>query len=217
MVKRAHPGPTLRRRARAWSQMLSRALGVLVPVVVVAYPLVVYFCFTRLSPGRSALVLLIVVVPLVAGGLRRAGPGRLRILGFLPIVTAVLLMLTAALNSHGWALAAPVAINAILLVAFGSTLFSRASMIERFARLQEPDLMPEKVLWCRRWTVVWCAFFVLNALVSGLLAWSGELRWWALYTGLIAYVLIGILLLTEWFARRLRFGSAARSDSSGVR
>jgi uncharacterized membrane protein len=96
----------------------------------------------------------------------------------------------------------PVLVNAGLLVSFGFTLIRPPSMIERFARLQEPELPPRAVRYTRRVTQVWCAFFAANgsaALVTAL--WMSE-RAWALYNGFIAYVLIGALFGIEWLVRQ---------------
>ena len=78
-------------------------------------------------------------------------------------------------------------------------------MVERFARLQNPALSPEQLRYCRRVTVIWCGFFVLNASLSAAVAVWGSLRLWSLYTGLIAYVLMGMLGGTEYVVRKIRF------------
>jgi uncharacterized membrane protein len=55
-------------------------------------------------------------------------------------------------------------------------------------------------------TVLWCAFFTLNGAATGLLAALAPRSWWALYTGAIAYVLMGALFAGEYLVRKARFG-----------
>jgi uncharacterized membrane protein len=98
----------------------------------------------------------------------------------------------------------PVLINGVLLATFASSL-SSTPMVERFARMQDPELGPAQVSYCRGVTRVWCGFFVFNMLISGLLALFAPLEAWALYTGLIAYVLMGLLGASEYVVRKSRF------------
>ena len=94
----------------------------------------------------------------------------------------------------------PVAVNAAWLVFFAASL-SGESVIEKLARLKEPDLPAAGRRYCRWLTLVWCAFFVLNGLIAFDSAVNRTEDWWALYNGLIAYVLIGCLFAGEWLIR----------------
>jgi uncharacterized membrane protein len=155
-----------------------------------------------------AALLLLVFVPVALLRLRTPERARLRALAAIPLVTAASLALAAGLDSAGFLLAVPVAINALLLLAFGATLRPGSiPMITRFAHLEEPALTPAKERWCRRWTVAWCAFFVANGLAAGLLAWLAPLSWWAAYTGLLSYGLVGGLIVLERVLRRRRFAA----------
>lgn len=95
----------------------------------------------------------------------------------------------------------PVFINLGLLYAFGRTLFGGPTIIERFALLQHPSLSAEQVRHCRAATAVWCAFFAANAAICAVLAWSAPLSIWTLYTGVVAYLLMGLLFAVEWLLR----------------
>jgi len=96
----------------------------------------------------------------------------------------------------------PIAINLGLLAAFGLSLRRGMPMVERLARLQEPELPPHAVAYTRRVTQAWCVFFVANAglsLASAL--WASEAVW-ALYNGAVAYALMGLFFGVEWLIRR---------------
>ena len=105
----------------------------------------------------------------------------------------------------------PVSVNALMLALFGGSLLSGQPLVERLARLQTPDLPPEGVRYTRRVTQIWCVFFVLNGSVAAALVWLDQLDWWAAYTGIVAYVLMGLLGGGEWLYRRfvLKIGKQA--------
>ena len=105
----------------------------------------------------------------------------------------------------------PTLINAVLLVTFGSTLRAGAvPMVERFARLMDGDLTSAQQSYCRTVTWVWCLFFVANGGTALALALTASVRAWTLYTGLIAYVLIGLLFTAEYTVRSFRFRAQGR-------
>ena len=98
----------------------------------------------------------------------------------------------------------PVLVNFGFLVAFGYSLISPPSMVERFARMREPDFPSSAISYTRRVTQVWCGFFCVNGAIAFATAiWASEAIW-LLYTGVISYVMMGILFGVE-FLVRLRF------------
>lgn len=96
----------------------------------------------------------------------------------------------------------PVAINLGLLTVFGWSLLHPPTVIERFARLQEPDLPDAAVPYVRRVTQVWSGFFVINGSISLATAlWASDAIW-ALYNGCLSYVAMGLLFAAEWVVRQ---------------
>jgi uncharacterized membrane protein len=177
---------------------------VLNAVLAVSYPAAVYFGLLHWSPRLVGCVLLALLLPGI--GLRLYGAGRERAWGVLklPLAVAALVAACAISGDARFMLALPVLINVALLAGFGSSLRA-VPMVERFARLQNPDLSAAQVRYCRSVTWIWCLFFACNAAVSAILALWGSLAAWSLYTGLIAYVLIGALGSTEYVVRKIRF------------
>lgn len=96
----------------------------------------------------------------------------------------------------------PVLMSAAMLTAFGSTLVQPPSMIERFARLSEPNLPPSGVRYTRTVTWVWMAFFVLNGSIALWTALVPGWGTWTLYNGFISYVLMGLLFGGEYIIRQ---------------
>ena len=110
--------------------------------------------------------------------------------------------LSLVLKDQAWLKLYPVFMNMGAFIIFTATLIKAPSMIERFARLAEPDLPPEGVQWTRQVTKVWCGFFYINAVISLLTVFFAPMNIWVLYNGFISYVLMGILLLGEFLLRK---------------
>lgn len=105
----------------------------------------------------------------------------------------------------------PVVINGACLIGFASTLYHPPSMIERFARLQEPELDDKGVAYTRQVTKVWCVFFVINGSIALYTALFTSMAIWTLYNGLIAYGLMGLLFAVEYCVRLRVKARAART------
>lgn len=169
----------------------------LVLALTASYPLIVYFSLGHVEPRYLALLLL------VLGGLRWLAGGAQAVQArWVALAALVLAASTALLNLSLPLKLYPVLVNLALLAVFGLSLVRGPSVAERLARLQEPDLDPRGVSYTRRVTQVWCGFFLLNGGLALATALWGSEQVWALYNGLIAYVLIGTLMGAEWLVRR---------------
>ena len=182
------------------------ALGVASGLLLAAYPILVYLGLTRWSARGVGLVLLAVLLPPhLIRALRRDRRQHLKAVLPLPLGIAAVLFLAVAVDDQRVVLALPVLINVVLLTTFASTLRGEVSMIERFARMQVDDLSPAEVTYCRRVTWLWCGLFVVNGVVIGALAITGALELWTLWTGGVAYGLVGLLFGVEYLVRKARF------------
>lgn len=101
----------------------------------------------------------------------------------------------------------PVLVQLMLMVFFGRTLFKDRGppVIERIVRLQFPESPSSLSHYCWQLTLVWTAFFAVNAFVCTVLAIWGSGFWWALYNGVVIYVIMGLLVIGEYVYRRIRF------------
>lgn len=184
-----------------------RVAGIVVnAVLVIAYPIAIFYGLTHFGARAVSVMVLALLVPGMAWRFRKADRATFWSMVRLPIAISMLVLGGIATDDRRFVLALPVLINAVLLVEFGSTLRAGATpMIERFARMQEPALDDAKVRHCRQWTGAWCAFFLLNGTAAALLAMMAPLWWWTVYTGAIAYALMGAMFAAEYVTRRLRF------------
>ncbi|MEM7607747.1 MAG: hypothetical protein AAF411_20525 [Myxococcota bacterium] len=201
-----HPEPAAgREEARRRPTLLGVVVVVAGIVLSVGYPLLIWWSLTRYSARTTSLIALSAIVPLAL--LRAYRMGRAHVLTVLRVPAAIgaALAIGALTDDPRAILATPVLISAALLLSFGWTLREEMSMIERFARMQEPELSPPKVAHCRQMTVLWCVFFVINGAIAGALAVAAPLQWWAAYTSGIAYALMGMLFAFEYALRKYRF------------
>jgi len=99
----------------------------------------------------------------------------------------------------------PTLIQLFLMHFFYRTLVNGPPLIERFVRLEFSELPAGVVEYCRQLTILWTGFFAFNALMcSGLALW-GQASWWAVYTGVIIFLLTGILMIGEYIYRHYKF------------
>jgi acyl-coenzyme A synthetase/AMP-(fatty) acid ligase/uncharacterized membrane protein/3-hydroxymyristoyl/3-hydroxydecanoyl-(acyl carrier protein) dehydratase len=102
----------------------------------------------------------------------------------------------------------PVLMNTVMLGAFGLSLFVPPPIIFRFAVLMDKSIrgsLAEKRIerYCRKVTLVWCAFFVLNGGIAAWTVFSGSDIVWSVYNGGISYILTGILFAVEFMIRKI--------------
>lgn len=183
---------------------MGKLLAVINALLVAGYPLAVYVGLTRLSARGVGLVMLLLLLPTLALKFRNAKREDLAVALRVPLSIMAVAGLSALLDDPRFVLGTPVLINLLLLFQFAGSLRT-TPIVERFARMQQPELSQAQLGYCRSVTKVWCVFFVLNALVSAVLAVRGPVSAWALYTGVIAYVLIGVVATVEYVVRKARF------------
>jgi len=160
-----------------------------------AYPFLVYFSLGRFEPRWLALLLVGLALIRLLAGRSMSSWGMV----FVTLPLAGLAWLGNALMPIKLY---PVAVNGLMLALFAWTLFNPPSAVERLARLREPDLPRRAVVYTRQVTQVWCLFFLVNGSVALATAYWGSEAAWALYNGLISYVLMGVLAAVEWLVRR---------------
>ena len=177
-------------------------LAAILLVASLAYPAAVYFGRSAVPPltfvAAAVLLMTLRTITLNASAARQQR-------GLL-IASAATLVILAALDPPVAAKAYPVVMSAAVAALFGMSLAHPPSLIERYARLRQPDLPPEARDYCRAVTMVWTAWLLLNALIALALAVFGSDAAWALWTGVIAYLIMGLLLAGEFVLRRVLVG-----------
>ncbi|WP_394389959.1 hypothetical protein [Shewanella woodyi] len=175
-----------------------KALQIVTSVILLGYPLAVYFGLNYLPAGTIAMVLCSLLI------LRLIVQKQQVKSMILPVAVGIGLTAASAIaKRHDWLLYYPVVINLSMLALFAYSLKIGPSMVERLARLKEPELPDEATPYLKKVTLIWCGLFVFNGSVALYTACYTSLETWTLYNGLIAYLLIGSLLGGEWLYRTI--------------
>jgi uncharacterized membrane protein len=169
------------------------------------YPFLVYF--NRGSVPPAALVLVgLGLIGLRMLGMRRFAQASRWLVAFALAGCGLVLLL--AWTPDMAARAYPIAISLTVAAVFALSLRFPPSVVERIARLSEPDLPPKGVAYTRRVTGVWVAFLLINAVISAATALWGSLNAWTLWNGFLSYIAMGLLFAGEYLVR-LRMRRAA--------
>ena len=179
--------------------MRARNIG---PILFALYPLLI-FAGLQFMDARSVALLLLIGLAL------RYRARVVRLLNGFSLVQFVALGIPPLLglavlvtNSETLLRLYPAAISASMLILFGLTLLYPPTMVERFARMQEGGLSPKGVQYTRRVTETWCAFFAINGAIAVYTAVFASRELWALYNGLLSYLVMGALFAGERLVRR---------------
>jgi uncharacterized membrane protein len=187
----------------SWRHKVSRGGLVTVALVGVAYPELVYAGRASLPPLAFVAAALGIVCLRAAVSHDAARPWRY------PLAVAAVAIATIAIVDQSLAARAyPCVLSLAAASVFGLSLVCPPSLIERFARLREPDLPAEGQAYCRTVTKVWTAWLLANAAIAGWLGAVGNDEAWALWTGLISYLVSGCLFGGEFAVRRIVRGKA---------
>jgi uncharacterized membrane protein len=189
----------------SWRNKLSRTGLVMAALLGVAYPGFVYAGRVSLPPLAFVAVALGLVCLRAVASCDAARPWRF------PLAVSAVAIAAIALGDQGLAVKAyPCVVSLAAASVFGLSLHYPPSLIERFARLREPGLPAAGQAYCRNVTKVWTAWLLVNAVIAGWLGTAGSEEAWALWTGLISYLVSGSLFAGEFAVRRIvRAGAAA--------
>lgn len=175
---------------------MKKALAIFGTVICLLYPLLVYFSLHRMPVSVLAYTLVgIAIIRFITAKNRKSS--LLQVLALL--LFAILLWIkgeTFYLRFY------PLFMNFSMLILFSASLVWPPTLIERFARLTEPNLPESGIKYTRIVTQVWCMFFIVNGSIAYWTALYADWRLWTLYNGLIAYLLMGILFVGEWLVRK---------------
>lgn len=176
--------------------MLKSIARIVFVVLSITYPFVIYFGRNHVTPQMMALALLCLLVTRAwLVGWKNPAAKLLLLTG---VLVCFATFLTGGLIGLLWY---PSAINLGMLLIFAYSVLHPPTVIERLARLTDPNLPEHAVSYTRKVTLVWCAFFVINGSISVWTALFASTETWTLYNGLIAYILMGLLFALEWVVR----------------
>lgn len=170
-------------------------------ILLLAWPFIIWFGLAHNS--LQGLLPLMALMLFLRFRQTRRRAGALSVVTQIVAVAGMTLCIASyLLKTHQLLLFYPVAVNSVMLAVFGGSLWSRMPIIERLARLREPDLPERAVRYTRRVTQIWCAFFIINGGIALFTALYGDLSLWTAWNGMISYLLMGTLMAGEWLVRQ---------------
>ncbi|MFA1654969.1 hypothetical protein ACDX31_12280 [Klebsiella quasipneumoniae] len=170
-------------------------------ILLLAWPFIIWFGLAHNS--LQGLLPLMALMLFLRFRQTRRRAGALSVVTQIVAVAGMTLCIASyLLKTHQLLLFYPVVVNSVMLAVFGGSLWSRMPIIERLARLREPDLPERAVRYTRRVTQIWCAFFIINGGIALFTALYGDLSLWTVWNGMISYLLMGTLMAGEWLVRQ---------------
>lgn len=169
--------------------------------LLLGYPLFVFFGLQYFEVRYLGLAILAVIVLRLLVFRTMASWNQIKPLLPLTLASSVLCMFIVVFNDPILIKFNPVLISLVMLISFGLSLLRPPSMIERFARLSDPNLPSQAIPYTRNVTKIWCLFFLVNGIAAAYTAWFSSIEIWTLYNGLIAYLLMGLIFLVEFLVR----------------
>ncbi|HBR1554266.1 TPA: hypothetical protein L9L81_000751 [Klebsiella quasipneumoniae subsp. quasipneumoniae] len=170
-------------------------------ILLLAWPFIIWFGLAHNS--LQGLLPLMALMLFLRFRQTRRRAGALSVVTQIVAVAGMTLCIASyLLKTHQLLLFYPVVVNSVMLAVFGGSLWSTMPIIERLARLREPDLPERAVRYTRRVTQIWCAFFIINGGIALFTALYGDLSLWKAWNGMISYLLMGTLMAGEWLVRQ---------------
>ena len=171
----------------------------------VVYPAIVFFLRGAINPALFVCLALVLVGLRLTLGSTGVGSWRPALL-----VAAATLAGMALIDAALAARAYPILISLAAAGVFAVTLFQPASLVERLALASGERWSAELRVYCRNVTAIWVLWLGVNAAIAAGLAFVHDDRAWALWTGMLSYLVSGVLLGGEWLVRRSLVGRQAR-------
>lgn len=182
---------------------MANLFKVVVVIFLLLYPVLIYFGLNYFSPTQMGVFFLVLFVVRGIFAKTKSKAARWQLI-FTVTIGVILAALTSIYNSAEFLKWYPVGLNIAFFIIFTNSVIYPPSVIESIARLvPNKDFPPSAVIYTRRVTMVWAAFFVLNGIISAWTVLYASMEVWTLYNGLISYIAVGALLGGEVLVRKI--------------
>ena len=125
-----------------------------------------------------------------------------RIKAILPVLITVLVIVLFHYTQWLFVKFYPVCANLTVFLVFFCSLFTKETVIQKFAKMVDGELSENALKYTRNLTYIWCVLTFFNFVVSFITVFLSE-EIWALFNGLISYILIGTLFFVEYVIRTI--------------
>lgn len=189
-------------------KILLAIAGVLYPVLVFVL-LVVFKAPVRII-SLCAIALALVLFLSATGNASKGAEGK-RKLNPKNLISSIFFLLAGtacfATNSALFLKLYPLAVCGTFFFVFAMSLASPPNIIFRFATLQDKSILGSPFkgrveAYCKKVTLVWLCFFVLNSAAAVWTAFWANERVWAVYNGGVSYIIMGLIFAIEFIVRK---------------
>jgi uncharacterized membrane protein len=166
-------------------------------VMMLVYPLLVYQHIEDVSPRWFAGVLFIVLVLrfIFFSNVKKITDWLM--LGVVFAFCLIVMVFESKLLLKFY----PVLMNFGMGLIFIVSLTGKQSLIEKFVKATGKTPPPEARSYLRTLSLLWGGLLIFNGAVSAYTAWYTSLYIWAIYNGMLSYVLIASFAAGEWIYR----------------
>lgn len=171
--------------------------------VFVLYPLIVVLGMTYLGVRWTALIILVFLGRRIAVLALQNKEGT-RILLYQVLAMAAIVGGAAASKSPFALRVAPFMISLTFIAVFATSL-KTVPIIERFARLADPNLSAAEVRYCKKLTKAWMGVLFANSVLVFTAAFVEDKLIWTILVGPASYALLGSAFVVEYPYRKWRF------------
>ena len=188
---------------------MRRVVKIIASLVACLYPVIVFLCLVvyHMPTRIFSLCLFAFAGAIFLATDRHSGLNKLRSLLF-PLFLLVAGLCLLLLHSDLVLQLYPLLVSTMLFFVFSGSLMGGSSIIWRFATLGDRHLLfhanqAAVKRYCRLVTKVWIGFFALNFTLSLVTIVANNTAWWALYNGVLSYILMGVLFGGEGMVRKM--------------
>ncbi|MBO1256760.1 hypothetical protein J3L16_13790 [Alteromonas sp. 5E99-2] len=166
-------------------------------IVMLAYPFLVYRYIDVIRPQWfAAIIFTLFLARFGFAGKSRTGSDWIMLAGVSLFCISLLIF-----ESEYLLKLYPVLMNLAMSFAFFLSLAGKECLIETFAKLGGKVPPPEAHQYLRVLCFLWGVVLIINAAASAYTTWYASLSVWALYNGVLSYVLIASFAGGEWVYR----------------
>ncbi|MFT6834971.1 MAG: putative membrane protein [Francisellaceae bacterium] len=183
---------------------MRKILAGIIAILIIGYPFIIYLGIDHFNLRYIILIIAFIFLLRLMLINKKVSYTPLKIPTMLITLVGIIICLLGAISGSVSIIKLyPVMINLLFLTIFVYSLTHQPCIIERLARITQPDLPPEAIAYTYKVTIAWCMFFVCNGLISLLTVLFASMKVWALYNGFISYILIGTFFAIEFLIRIL--------------
>jgi len=173
-------------------KLLTIITKILFSIFVIAYPFMIFYALQQNIAVKFIGIILLMAV--MFSFLRNKNK-------YIFVIGLILCFFGVFFNQEIFLKLYPVLMNASVCGIFALSL-RKTPLITQFAqKMQKTPLYEYKLNYTKRATIAWAIFMFANTIISLITVFlSNEI--WTLYNGFISYVLIGIMMLSEYIVRK---------------